>query len=50
LPRVRAFFGERKPLLISKAEIAKYVSMRQLEPGHSKGKTTANASINRELP
>lgn len=49
LPRVRNFLGERKPLSINKGEIAKYVAMRQGEPGHSKGKLTANATINREL-
>jgi integrase len=49
MPRVKAYYGERKPLSINKADIAAYVSKRQQEPGHFKGKMTANASINREL-
>jgi integrase len=49
MPRVKTFFGDRKPLSINKGEIAKYVAMRQQDPGHSKGKMTANATINREL-
>lgn len=47
--RVKAYFGERKPMAINAGEISKYIAMRMQEPGHSKGRNTANASINREL-